>query len=86
MPHKTFKFTNVHYIFNTIPFTYKDAHKSLVVFCQGINYKKEKQSFMEISGNRGNTTASARDWTGNYRSVFVCNGASNHTKEKKTGR
>ena len=33
--------------------------------------------------NRGNTKGTARDWTGNTRSVFVCNGASNHTKEKR---
>ena len=24
-----------------------------------------------------------KDWTGNNKSVFVCNGASNHTKEER---
>ncbi len=33
--------------------------------------------------NGGNTERTARDWTGNTRSVFVCNGASNHTKEER---
>lgn len=38
---------------------------------------------MAVSYNRENTTVSARDWTGNTRSVFVCNGASNYTKEER---
>ncbi len=32
--------------------------------------------------NSGNTERAARDWTGNTRSVFVCNGASNYTAEE----
>ncbi len=31
----------------------------------------------------GKTKRIARDWTGNANSVFVCNGASNHTKEER---
>lgn len=33
--------------------------------------------------NGGNTERTARDWTGNTRSVFVCNGASNYTAEER---
>lgn len=38
---------------------------------------------MAVSYNRENTTVPAMDWTGNTRSVFVCNGASNYTAEER---
>lgn len=62
---------------------YIKTHTSPWQNARGIKHKKEKQNFMAGVYNGGNTERTARDWTGNTRSVFVCNGASNHTKEER---
>ena len=83
MLHKMFHFPMFIIFTSFLVHFYIKTHTSPWQNARGIKHKKEKQNFMAGVYNGGNTERTARDWTGNTRSVFVCNGASNHTKEER---
>lgn len=83
MPHKMFHFPMFIIFTSFLVHFYIKTHTSPWQNARGIKHKKEKQNFMAGVYNGGNTERTARDWTGNTRSVFVCNGASNYTAEER---
>lgn len=83
MPHKMFHFPMFIIFTSFLLHFYIKTHTSPWQNARGIKHKKEKQNFMAGVYNGGNTERIARDWTGNTRSVFVCNGASNYTAEER---
>ncbi len=83
MPHKMFHFPMFIIFTSFLVHFYIQTHTNPWQNARGIKHKKEKQNFMADVYSSGKTKRITRDWTGNANSVFVCNGASNHTKEER---